>query len=163
MKIGIVVYSQTGNTLSVASKLYEELKKEGNKVSLIRVEAKRNIKQNTFEIIKTPNVEEYDIIVFASFVEAFRLNPVMKKYLENIETLKNKNIFVFITQMLPYTWLGGNQTLKQMVNICRQKEGNIIGSGIINWKNKLRDEKTHDLIDKIVSQLKGIKQHEKKH
>lgn len=157
MKIGIIVYSQTGNTFSVASKLYEELKKTSNKVSLMRVEATRDLKQNVLELTKEPKINQYDVIIFASFVEAFTLCPVMKNYLENIETMKGKKVFSFVTQFLPYKWLGGTRAVNQMKNICEQKDATIIESGVINWKNKRREDRINDLIDMIVSKIEGTK------
>lgn len=39
MKIGIIVYSQTGNTLSVAQKLCDSNTSYGNQVSILKITA----------------------------------------------------------------------------------------------------------------------------
>jgi flavodoxin len=45
MKIGMIIFSQTGNTYSVASRLYEKLLKLKKDVSIERIEVIRNSKQ----------------------------------------------------------------------------------------------------------------------
>jgi flavodoxin len=119
MKIGIIVYSQTGNTSSVALKIQEALIKNGHSVDIEKIEAIRDEKQPALNIklTKTPNVEKYDGIIFATFVEAFCLCPVMDKYLKQLKSLKDKKVALFVTQFFPYPWMGGNHAIKQMKKI----------------------------------------------
>ena len=151
MKIGIIVYSQTGNTYSVASKLYETLKSDGKNVEIERIEAIRDMKKNSnvFNITNYPNIDKYDIVVFASYVEAFMLNPVMKKYLESIKSLENKKILCFVTQHFPYAWLGGNNAIKKIKSICESKKASIKVSKVINWSNKKREDMIKNLLNEF--------------
>jgi flavodoxin len=156
MSIGIIVYSQTGNTYSVATTLYNHLVKGGYKVELKRIEADRDIKKNpnAFEITTKPSIEKYDTIVFASYVEAFSLCPVMKKYLSDIKSLKNKKVAYFVTEMFPYSWMGGNHAIGKMKEICNSKGAISLTSSVVNWKNKHREELIKRVIDNITSDLK---------
>ncbi len=137
MKIGIIVYSNTGHTLSVAKELEKKLKTK-HEVEL--KEVKGNRKGNVV-LTNTPSIEKYDYIIFASFVEAFQLNEVMKKYLKELD-LKNKRISAFVTEAFSKPWLGGNNAIKQINKIV-----NLEKSGIINWNNKKREEQITNLIN----------------
>jgi flavodoxin len=159
MNIGIVVYSQTGNTYSVATRLYNELKKKGYKVTLEKIEAKRDMKKspNIFEISKRPNIDKYNVIIFASYVEAFSLCPVMKKYLEDIKSLKDKKVAYFVTEHFPYAWMGGNHAINKMRYISETKGAISLSNSVVNWKNKRREELIEKVISNITSDLKNLK------
>jgi flavodoxin len=156
MSIGIIVYSQTGNTYSVATTLYNHLLQGGYKVELKRIETSRDMKKSPsiFEFTTKPNVEKYDTIVFASYVEAFSLCPVMKKYLEDIKSLKNKKVAYFVTEMFPYSWMGGNHAVSKMKEICNSKDAISLSSSVVNWKNKHREELIKKVIENITFDLK---------
>jgi len=148
MKIGIIVYSQTGNTYSVALKLQEALIKVGHSVDIEKIEAIRDEKQPALNInlTKIPNVEKYDGIIFATFVEAFCLCPVMDTYLKQLKSLKDKKVALFVTQFFPYPWMGGNHAIKQMKKNCELKDSDIKLTGVVNWKNKKREEIIETLV-----------------
>ncbi len=151
MKIGIIVYSQTGNTYSVAIKIKEALIKKGHSVEIDKIEAIRETKQNVnnIKISKMPDVEKYDGLIFASFVEAFSLCPVMDTYLKQLKSLNNKKIAVYVTQFFPYPWMGGKHAIKQMKKNLILKGNAITETGIVNWKNKNREQ----IIQKLVEQF----------
>lgn len=151
MKIGIIVYSQTGNTYSVATKIKEALIKKGHSVEIDKIEAIRETKQNVnnIKISKMPDVEKYDGLIFASFVEAFSLCPVMDTYLKQLKSLNNKKIAVYVTQFFPYPWMGGKHAIKQMKKNLILKGNAITETGIVNWKNKNREQ----IIQKLVEQF----------
>lgn len=151
MNIGIIVYSQTGNTLEVCEKLRERLIGDGNSVELERVTVvgERTPKTKTFELEVQPNVSAYDAIVFASYVEAFSLCQVMARYLKGIDSLQGKAVACLVTQQFPYPWMGGKHAISQMKKVCVSKGATIRASGIVNWAASKR-EKT---IAAAVSQL----------
>ena len=151
MKIGIIVYSQTGNTYSVATKIREALIKKGHSVDIDKIEAIRETKQNVnnIKITKMPDVEKYDGLIFASFVEAFSLCPVMDTYLKQLKSLNNKKVAIYVTQFFPYPWMGGKHAIKQMKKNLLLKGNPISETGIVNWKNKNREQ----IIQKLVEQF----------
>ncbi len=150
MKIGILVYSQTEHTYSVAQKLQEKLQEKGKEVEIERVvpsgEVHPGSKDIKFETL--PDVEKYDALIFGSPVHAFSLAPAMKAYLEQIPSLQSKNIALFVTKGVPFNWTGGNQAIGKMKKICQSKGGTIVGTDIVVW-NKSRDKKIGDLIRKF--------------
>lgn len=154
MNIGIISYSQTGNTKSVAEALKEKLSANGHTVSLEQVvpqgEVTPGMKEVNFK--EKPDVSQFEGIVFASPVQAFRLAAPMKAYLSGIGPLKDKRIGCFVTKQLPWKWTGGNKALKQMKKLCGSQEGTVLGEEIIFWSS---DEK-EEMIKNCVERLAGL-------
>lgn len=151
MNIGIIVYSKTGNTKSVALKLKEKLSASGHSVDMKQIETSggtdSNLKITNLKAIS--KIEQYDALVFGSPVQGFSLAEVMKNYLTQIASLKNKKVALLVTQMFPFQWMGGNNTIRQMTGICESKGGEISGSAIINWSNPNREEKIKNSVDRL--------------
>jgi flavodoxin len=154
MQIGIIVYSQTGNTLSVAEKLAQALTSKGHSVNIAKVETESETKPATkaSELKSAPDVSPYDAIIFASPVQAFSLAPSMKVYLANISSLTGKQVYCFVTQHLRYAWMGGNRAIRAISAVCKQKGAQVKKSGIVHWSDKARDQQ----IEAVVRSLSEI-------
>ncbi len=150
MKIGIIVHSQTGHTYSVAQKIQEKLKTAGNEVNVEQVipvgEAKPAAKNIKFENL--PDVNGYEALIFGAPVQAFSLSSVMKAYMEQIPSLQDKKVALFVTKGMPSHWTGGNRAISQMKKIVESKGGSFIGKGIVIWRDK-REEQITELADKF--------------
>lgn len=109
MKIGIIVHSQTGNTLSVANKLREQFLAAGHTVSVERVTALNDRESNVNSIVLTcaPKLDGFDILVFGAPVRGYKLSPVIHAYLLQLPSLKGKVISGFVTQFFPTPTMGG--------------------------------------------------------
>ncbi len=153
MKIGIIVHSQTDHTYSVAQKLEEKLSEAGHDVRLERVRMVGGDRPQgkDIKIENPPDVDPYEALIFGAPVHAFSLAPAMKAYLEQIPSLQDKKIALFVTKALRFEWTGGSRAIGQMKKICQSKGGMIIGTGVIVW-NKGRDKK----IAKVVEEFKRI-------
>jgi flavodoxin len=151
MNIGIIVYSKTGNTYSVAQKLKEKFLKDGHDVKIEKVIPEGDVHPGSKNIqLKTaPDTVKYDLIVFGSPVQAFSLATVMDCYLKQTGSLRDKKIACYVTQYFPYPWLGGNRAVSQMKKICRSKNGTVSITGIVNWSNKKREKMIIDVIEKL--------------
>lgn len=148
MKIGIILYSYTGNTLAVGEKLKEMLLKKGHEVNLDKIKAIDENPQSRgpIHLTEIPDTIPYDEIIFGAPVRAFSLNPIMKAYLDNLQDLKEKNITCFVTEHFPKAWMGGNQAIKKMKRLVQDKNGNITESGVINWSNAKREEQINEMV-----------------
>ncbi|MBN1935296.1 MAG: flavodoxin family protein, partial [Anaerolineae bacterium] len=105
MKIGIIVYSQTGNTYSVAQKLETRLAAAGHSVTLERITIIGEASPGTPVQFQTrPDVGPYDALVFGAPVQAFSLVTVMRSYLGQIASLQGKQVACFVTKQLPFYW-----------------------------------------------------------
>lgn len=151
MKIGIIIHSQTGHTNSVALKLKEKLSTAGHKVNLERVEPVEEIRPGVknFQLKTLPDATAYDALIFAAPVQGFSLSPVLTAYLNQLSTLRNQKIAGFVTQTFPFPWMGGNQSIAQMKQICAAKGGVILGTAIVNWSNKRRETQITELVEKL--------------
>lgn len=133
MKIGMIVYSEQGHTLSVIEKLYDELAKSGHDPHISRITIQGEPQTNKFEIVNNPATGEYDALVFAAPVQAFSLNPVMKSYLEKLPSLENKPTVYITTKQLIFRWTGGNRAIRTMQQITQAKDAQPLGSSILIW------------------------------
>ncbi len=151
MKIGIILYSYTGNTLSVAQRIEEALKAAGHTVTIDRVEPESD-KQNPGTPIKlksAPDVSSYDAVIFASPVQAFSLAAVMKQYLSGISGLEGKKVYCFVTQQLKKGWMGGNRALKQIAAACKAKGAMATSGGIVHWSSPSREDQILEVVKKL--------------
>lgn len=141
MKTGIIVYSKTGNTLSVANKLMQKLIAEGHTVQLEQVTALSDgpTAKTPIRLENLPDIQTYDNLIFAAPVQAFSLCQVMNQYLAQLSSLQGKNVSCFVTQQLPFPWLGGNHAIRQMKNICQGKGSTVRKTGIVNWSSKKKE------------------------
>lgn len=154
MKIGIIVHSYTNNTYEVAKKIQERFLDNGKDVEIqrVRMVGGDKPKDKDIEIENPPEVENYDAIIFGSPVHAFSLSLAMKTYLEEIPSLQNKKIALFVTKGTRFNWTGGNQAINKMKNICQSKGGVITGTSIIVW-NKQRENKIAELVQDFSEML----------
>ncbi|OPZ87978.1 MAG: Flavodoxin domain protein [Firmicutes bacterium ADurb.Bin419] len=155
MKIGIVVYSKTGNTMSVAQKMKQELLTVGHSVNIEQVTAVSEEPKSVEEVqLKNiPDVSGYDVLIFGSPVHAFSLPFIMKAYLAQVTALKGIKVGCFVTQQFPFAWMGGNNAVNQMKKACQSKGGNVFDKGVVNWGHKQREAKISDVIKKMASAL----------
>lgn len=144
MKIGIIYYSKTKNTFKVAEKLGQTLTDIGHQVTLEEIVV---LAETPKPLIKyAPKINPYEIIIFACPVHAFSLPPIMRLYLSNLENLAEKYLFCFVTQHFKKPWLGGNRTIRQIVEIIKNKGNDVISSNVINWSRKDRDMQIANLL-----------------
>lgn len=157
MKIGIVVHSQTGNTLSVAQELKEKLSTEGHLVSLEKLTAINDNQKEAGKIFleSIPDISAYDALIFGAPVRGFSLSPVMAAYLKQLESLSNKKVACFLTQFFHSPSMGGNHAIEQMKELCNSKGAEVCETGIVNWSSILRRKKINDVIERFSSIIVG--------
>ena len=151
MKVGIVVFSQTGHTLSVAQLLAEALKAKGHEATVARVEpveAKPN-SPAPIQIRTAPDVAPYDAVIFASPVQAFSLARVMQLYLSGVSSLSGKIVSCFVTQQLKKPWLGGNRAIRKMRATCKAKGADVRESAIVHWSGADREGQIAELVKRL--------------
>ena len=151
MNIGIILYSETGNTYSVSQKLKEKLVKAEHSVNIERLKvigkAKPGTKDIKFETL--PDNDSYDALVFGSPVQAFSLSSAMTVYLSQIKSLQDKKIAFLVTQFFPFAWLGGNRAIGQMKKICESKGAAVCGTAVVNWSKPNREKQITEVVEKL--------------
>lgn len=156
MKIGLLIHSHTGNTLSVAEKLKESLVKGGHQVEMRKLEPVGGENTNEIDINRIqfqpePEISGYDYVILGAPVRGFSISPVLAAYLNKVPSMKGQKVDLFVTQAFPYAWMGGNQAIKKMVKVCAEKGAVIKDTAIINWKNKYREKHIQELVYKLGS------------
>lgn len=151
MKIGLIIYSHTGNTRTVAQKIAEKLNASDQEVKIeeIAISGNTPAQAGKFELTAIPAVEDYEALIFGSPVQAFALNPVMKAYLEQLVSLQGKAVAIFVTKQLPMLWLGGTGAVAAMKNICEAKGAKVLGTEIVVWSEKKRQESIQKCVENI--------------
>ncbi len=151
MKIGIIVYSQTGNTLSVAEKVKAKLEARGHAVVIEKVElaAAPTMKDPHVNITVAPDASKYDAVIFGAPVQAFRLCAAMQAYMDQLGTLDGKKVACFITKGLKGAWTGGNGALKALKTFCESRGGQAVASGMVIWPVKDREQSIETLAEDL--------------
>jgi len=138
VRIGIIAYSKTGNTLYVAEKLRDKLTSAGKAASMVRLRS------------ETPDLERYDGLIFCSPVNGGAPADAMKSYLAKMKSLEGKKVAVMATGLFPAA-LGRKQTLTYMKKICREKGAEICGEGSVGWWSFGRERKIERLVEDLAS------------
>ena len=130
MHIGIIFYSFSGHTLSVARKLGGKLSTAGHKFSLEQLETTAPLKLSAqrAELKSIPSIEDYDTLVIASPVHGGRMSSPIASFLEEVPSLQGKKVVCLATHFLPYGW-NGEQMIRSMKKVCEAKGAQIIGVG----------------------------------
>ena len=146
----MIVYSQTGNTRSVAQKLQEKLSAAGHTVTMERIEVVGEVAPGQpVQFSATPDPLPYDALVFGSPVQAFSLCQAMVEYLRQVAPLQGKTVACLVTEAFPFPWLGGNRAVRQMTRLCKAAGADVCGSGIVNWMKKAREQQIVDVTDSM--------------
>lgn len=163
MEIGIIVHSLTGNTLSVAERLQERLAADGHDVEIEQLktfgEEKTNENNSANITLKSyPDPQAHDLLIIAGPVRGASASPVLKHYFSRVGQFENKPTLLFVTEFFPFPWIGGKNALKQMTALCDEHGADVIGSGVINWKNPHRERQITDLLQQFSDLATGMDQ-----
>lgn len=150
MKIGIIIHSQTGNTLSVAEKLRERLQAAGHAASIERIvpEDEKQMDANGIKLKAVPDTAAFDALVFGAPVHGGSASPSFKAFIAQTASLQGKKICCYVTEFFPFAWMGGNNAINQMKTLCAAKGAVISETGVVNWKGG-REKKIAGIIERF--------------
>jgi flavodoxin len=142
VNVGIIVFSRTGNTLSVAERVRDACLARGHAAAIERVlpENEDPRARQPVRLKGAPDPSRFDCVIFAGPVEAFSLSPVIKAYMQKLPAIAGKRVGCFVTQQFPKPWLGGNHAIRQMRALCASKGAEVLETGIVHWGSKSREE-----------------------
>jgi len=151
MNIGIIYYSNTGNTLSVSETLKKALEASGNQVSIERIEVSPdNPQAESVRLVKAPAITGYDLLVFASPVHGFQPSKAMAAFLSQLTDLSGRKVICFVTHFFPFAWMGGKPSVNNMKSVCERKGAEVLLTGIIDWKSRKRNLEIKKLTDAVL-------------
>ncbi len=155
MKIGIVIYSQSGTTAKVARILATALTGKGHDVdtTLLRTIGKVKPRSTDFELRNPPAIDEFDAIVIAGPVWAFTIDSVILKYVRGLGKLSGKKALCYIVKGLPFFWTGGVQARKAIEAELSLSDATLLPGTIIHrWKTG-SDKTLQPFIEQMVASL----------
>ena len=160
MHIGLIIYSQTGNTLHIAQRLQAKLNELGHHVSLTHIKSKNdeNQFQEPFEMIiqGDPIQTKYDVVVFGAWVQAFNLCFGFRSFLNQLEEISAQQVHAYVTQHFPFPWMGGYQAISTMKKLLIKKSIKVHSTQVFNKMNKKMDTHVEQWITKIVKECAAL-------
>ena len=151
MNVGIIVYSRTGHTLSVAARLEEALSAAGHAVNLEQVEAAGPVRPGATDVpLKTvPEIEGYEALVLGTSVQGGMPAPPMATFLDQLPSLQSVQVACLVTGFFPPGW-GRNQTLASMREICESKGATVCGTGSVGWLSLRRKRQIVQVVEALI-------------
>jgi multimeric flavodoxin WrbA len=155
LSIGIIVYSRTGHTLSVARKLEEKLAADGHDVALEELETigASDLGATTSPLQRRPSIGGHGALVFGSPVNGGRMSAPTRSYLDQIPSLHGKKVVLLLTHFFPRVW-GANQTLQEMTETCESKGATICARGSVRWTSLRRRRRIASVVDDLAERLR---------
>ncbi|MFH1513345.1 MAG: flavodoxin [Bacillota bacterium] len=147
MNIGLIVYSETGNTLSVAERMKETLAAAGHTTEIRQITVQPRGKADSLVVLKDiPSVEGFDAVIFGAPVQAFSLCRPMTLYLKQLPDIRGLPVAAFIIQGLPRKWMGGNRAFNTLSKLCGAKGAIPVRIGHVHWRTATRDAQIADAV-----------------
>ena len=63
--------------------------------------------------------------------------------------LGGKKISLFVTHHLPLPWMGGNNAIKQMKQLCEDKGGQVQSHAVISWNERRREVDIAGMLNRL--------------
>ncbi|HPX84460.1 MAG TPA: hypothetical protein PLW60_05960 [Bacilli bacterium] len=155
MKVGIIVYSYTGNTLLVAQVLAQKLEEKGINYALLRIETDQNKEMDAKKVVLKScfDLRPFDCFVFASPIHGFTLAAPFKKFLREQFHESKKPVLGFVSQFLPFNCCGPNRAKAFLTNYLQKQNTPFTFMGAVKWCKKNRQEQIELLVEGIVQEL----------
>lgn len=141
MKIGIIVYSETGNTLALCERARDILSGDGLDVTLVRLEA--DILGDARSLRGLPPAEHYDLVILGTPVHGFSLPVPVQQYLARAKFREGVRYGVLVTQFFKADWLGGTRTVSQAVAALARFHPVVYGTAIVHVRSRRKDEQVN--------------------
>jgi hypothetical protein len=156
VNVGVIVYSWTGHTLSVATKLQEALSADGHAVRLERLETVGPVSPaaTSAALVTVPAIDGHDALVLACGVQGGRPAVPMASYLAQVGSLADVRVAFLVTHFFPPQW-GRDQALAQMQEMCASKGATVCGSGGVRWFGLRRGKRVAGAVERLRADLIG--------
>lgn len=151
MKIGIIIHTQSGHTAHFARAIAAKFNNKGHEaeIEMLRTSGQVSPGSRKFTIKNSPEVEQYDTILFGGPVWAFKASPVIMSYLSQLNRIKNKKVLSFVTMMFPFACMGGKQAINAMNQELIASGGDVLPGEILQFFFKANPQKMEQAIERI--------------
>ena len=159
MKILVAYHSKTGNTKTFAEMIAQALRDSSHDADLHQLQTTEPLPDNVppgfknFTIKPGTDPADYDAIFLGGPVWAFSSAPVALKYCNELANLNGKLFMPFTTMAFPFSFLGGNRTLRQLAKPAASKGMKILPGSVICYMKRdpeLQMQKELDRITKLI-------------
>jgi flavodoxin len=135
MKIGVFVFSQSGNTAKLGLAVTHVLREKGHEVSveLLRPVGKVSLRSRNVRFRTMPEPEEFDVLLFGGPNWAFGSCPVIVSLLRQLETLKGKKTLFFMTSGLPDSLSGAKRAIAKVNGLCEGLGASVLPGASLAW------------------------------
>ena len=151
MKIGIFVHSQSGNTARLALAVTHALREKGQEVDveLLRPIGKIHPGIRHVEFKSLPEIEGYDMVIFAGPVWGFNASPVVVSLLHQISGLNGKKTMFFLTSGFPGPLSGWNRAHKKIRELLEESNATVIEGESLFWGLWCSKKKLDTAVERI--------------
>lgn len=144
MKLGLIVYSESGHTLSVVSQIEGILIQKQIEVKKMTLHSQ--IEKGTRILVEPPQLESCDAYIIASAVQGFQLAKPMSDYLVRNPLPRDAKIGILLTEYFKVMFLGGNYSLKQAKATIDVSSHPVVVEKVIHWSSKKREEQIKEAV-----------------
>ena len=158
MKVGIIVFSQSGHTATFARTIADHLRKAGIEydIELLRLHGVPKPWTNKIDFRRIPELGEYDVVLIGAPVYLSHASKVICKYLNSIKPLKGKKALPFVTHALPAKYFGANRALHKMAAELEELGAEVLeGESQHYFLFKTNKNKMNEAAERIVERIKS--------
>lgn len=160
MKIGFIVHSQSGNTLSVAQKVIDQLKAQGHDVMLTHIKDEDvNVSMQhpeRFITVVDEVTSNVDVLFIGGWVQAFSLCRGLNFAIQHHFNIQSKETHLFLTHHFPFEWMGGTNAMKQLTKHVIAKEHQVKTTKIFNWSRKNNQQLIEQWVDSMITHINAL-------
>lgn len=155
MNIGIIVHSQTGNTLKFGQKIAAKLQEAGHKVEVVELKTSGKIQPGGKNIIITniPDCSRFDTLLIGGPVWGGAPTPVVITCINSLKGIKGKKVLPFVTHSFPFPSMGGKQAVSKMKKALCDMGASVLPEAIISRLFRNADRLMDDAASQILTQF----------
>ena len=155
MKVGIVLYSQTGNTQRVIDDLRVKLEARG-----IQVEVHSILPATAADAQSRPEAappldgsSSCQLWVVAAPVQGWAPAKPMTEFLKSAAFPAGSRAVLLVTQGFWFPWFGANQSISGLRKLCEERGLDVLDHGIVSWLGRGLEQRIHTVTQRLAQCL----------
>ncbi len=157
MNVALVVFSQTGNSATVARTIASALRDKGHTadVHLLRTADKVSPGTRTVTFTDTPDISGADALILGGPVWAFRASPPLRSYAAGLSSLEGKKAALFVTHGLPLPFAGHGRALWVLERRLRDVGADVVAKEAVLCFMKPKEQRMKEVAQVMIEKLAG--------
>lgn len=145
MRVGVLVYSETGHTASVIERIKNKMA-EHHEVMVWKLGSDPERKTVTGV---PPTLKGFDHLIIAGPVQAFTPTIPLQMAIEQLHDFSGLQVDIVMTQYFRWAALGGNRSLRIIASMITARGGNVGYQALVHWSSRKREEQIIAAVEKI--------------